>query len=151
MTQNGDLSETQQRALAMMLAGVSSEQIGQTVGKSTRTIDRWKASEKFREVLRTAREKAESSLIESHADRIARLGSKAMDVVESCLCDSSQPMRLRLQAASLAGKWADFETPESKASHQLLALLVALRGQISEKAYEEIEVGIALHLNRSPS
>lgn len=141
---NGQLSALQIRALDLMVAGLSDEEIGRQLGKSSRTIKRWKNSENFRRLMGNVRQKVEQNLIDDYSERVTRLGLKAMDVVERCLDDEECSLRVRLQAARLAGKWADLETPESKAMGQLLELMTDLKKEISEGAYHEVAMAIAV-------
>ena len=141
---NGKLSPKQIQALDLMMAGASSEEIARQVGKSTRTVERWKKLDSFRHVMSEVSQKVQDNLIDEYATRMTRLGIKAMSVVEEVLDDDEESTRNRLQAASLAGKWADLDTTEPKVMGQLLQLLQDLKKDISQGAYDEIEMAIAI-------
>ena len=141
---NCKLSPAQIQALDLMMTGASSAEIARQVGKSIRTVERWKKLDSFRNVSNKVRQKVQDNLIDEYADRMTRLGMKAISVVENVLDDDEETSRTRLQAASLAGKWADLETSESKVMGQLLQLLQEVRKDISQGAYDEIEMAIAI-------
>ncbi len=141
---NGKLSPAQIQALDLIVAGASSEEVARQVGKSSRTVERWKKLEPFARVMSEVRQKVQDNLIDEYAERMTRLGIKAMSVVEEVLDDGEESTRNRLQAATLAGKWADLDTTESKVMGQLLQLLQDLKKDISQGAYDEIEMAIAI-------
>ncbi len=144
MTNNDQLTSDQLRALDLLMSGATSEEVGQIVSKSARTIERWKKLEPFARVMSEVHQKVQDNLIDEYAERMTRLGMKAMGVVEEVLDDRTESCRNRLQAASLAGKWADLETSESKVMGQFLQLLKELKKDISSGAYDEIEMAIAI-------
>ena len=119
MANNGELTETQSRALKMLLEGSTAESVAKALGKGKRTIDRWRASKPFKEALSRINEQIQDKAESLVADRLTKLKSLALDTIEECLSDPEESMRNRLNAARLAGSWGGLDDDLSQAFETL--------------------------------
>lgn len=115
MSKNGSLTETQSRALKMLLEGMTATEVAKALGKGKRTIDRWRASKPFKAALSRINEKIQDEAESQVADRLSSLKSLALDTIEECLGDREESTRNRLNAARLAGNWSGLEFDLDKA------------------------------------
>lgn len=86
----------------MLLEGATAAEVAKALGKGKRTIDRWRASQPFKDALSRVNAQVEQKVVSESSDRIANIKNLALDTIEQCLSDPEESMRNRLNAARLA-------------------------------------------------
>ncbi len=126
-----DLTPSQVKALCMLAANYSRDEVAQACGVTTRTLDKWKQLENFQELLRKA-------VIETYDSAIAELVLGSQETareLRKLILDPDTPSRTKVSAISV------LLTNAAKAKEHLLEdrlerIEASLNGDIIEQNTE---------------
>lgn len=133
---NHELTAPQEKALEMVLNGMTNKEIASKLGVSVKTIGRWKNLPQFKEEKVAPAKRANRGYTEERAAMLRDCNKSGLELVKKVIESDEQPMKTRLYAVSLAAKWAGYDDPEVKALQEMINLLKTLKPRFIE-AFQE--------------